>query len=65
MRQWVESWNRYRPVRLVLSCTPEEATLVRNMARERGETVQAYLMHLVVRAAARQRRTDTGEGGAR
>jgi|6_EtaG_2_1085325.scaffolds.fasta_scaffold315717_1 hypothetical protein len=55
-RHWLTSWNRHRTVRLVLSCTPEEATLVRELAAERGETVQAYLMHLVLRAAARSRR---------
>jgi hypothetical protein len=55
-RDWKTSWNRHRTVRLVLSCTPEEATLVRELAAERGETVQAYLMHLVLRAAARSRR---------
>jgi hypothetical protein len=55
-RHWERGWNRHRTVRLVLSCTPDEATLVRGLAAERGETVQAYLMSLVVRAAARSRR---------
>jgi uncharacterized protein (DUF1778 family) len=55
-RDWKTSWNRHRTERLVLSCTPEEAQLVRNMADERGETVQSYLMQLVLRAAARSRR---------
>jgi len=55
-RHWKDSWNRHRTKRLVLSCTPEEATLVRDMANERGETVQSYLMALVLRAAARSRR---------
>jgi hypothetical protein len=55
-RHWKESWNRHRAQRLVLSCTPEEAKLVRGLADERGETIQAYLMHLVLRAAARDRR---------
>ena len=60
-RHWKESWNRHRTVRLVLSCTPEEATLVRDLAAERGETTQGYLMHLVLRAAARSRR-EKGKG---
>ena len=55
-RHWKRSWNRHRTERLVLSCTPEEATLVRELADERGETVQGYLMALVLRAAARSRR---------
>ena len=56
-RHWKTSWNRHRTQRLVLSCTPEEATLVRELADERGETVQDYLMALVLKAAARSRRT--------
>jgi hypothetical protein len=60
-RHWKQSWNRHRTQRLVLSCTPEEASLVRDMARERGETVQGYLMALVLRAAARSRRTAQGQ----
>ena len=60
-RHWKQSWNRHRTQRLVLSCTPEEASLVRDMARERGETVQDYLMALVLRAAARSRRTAQGQ----
>jgi hypothetical protein len=55
-RHWKTSWNRHRTERLVLSCTPEEATLVRGMAESRQETVQVYLMGLVVKAAARSRR---------
>ena len=55
-RHWKISWNRHRTERLVLSCTVEEAKLVRDMANERGETVQDYLMNLVVKAAARSRR---------
>jgi len=55
-RHWKQSWNRHRTVRLVLSCTPEEAKLVRDMADELGQTVQAYLMALVLRAAAKHRR---------
>jgi hypothetical protein len=58
-RHWKDSWNRHRTARLVLSCTPEEASLVRGLAEERGETVQTYLMSLVTRAAARSRRKDT------
>ena len=58
-RHWKESWNRHRTARLVLSCTPEEASLVKGLAEERGETVQTYLMSLVTRAAARSRRKDT------
>jgi hypothetical protein len=60
-RHWKTSWNRHRTERLVLSCTPEEATLVRDMADERGESVQGYLMALVTRAAARRRREGTNE----
>ena len=55
-RHWKTSWNRHRTVRLVLSCSEEEAKLVRGLADERGETVQAYLMGLVLHAAARSRR---------
>ena len=64
-RHWKTSWNRHRTERLVLSCTPEEATLVRDMADERGESVQGYLMALVTRAAARRRREgrSTGQEG--
>jgi hypothetical protein len=58
-RHWKESWNRHRTERLVLSCTSEEASLVKGLASERGETVQTYLMALVTRAAARSRRKDT------
>ena len=58
-RDWKESWNRHRTERLVLSCTSEEASLVKGLAEERGETVQTYLMALVTRAAARSRRKDT------
>ena len=58
-RHWKESWNRHRTERLVLSCTSEEASLVRGLAEERGETVQTFLMSLVTRAAARSRRKDT------
>ena len=58
-RHWKESWNRHRTERLVLSCTSEEASLVKGLAEERGETVQTYLMALVTRAAARSRRKDT------
>ena len=57
-RDWKTSWNRHRTVRLVLSCTPEEATLVRELAEASGQTVQSYLMGLVLRAAARRRRSD-------
>ena len=56
-RHWDRGWNRHRTVRLVLSCTPEEAKLVRRLADEREETVQSYLMALVLKAAARSRRT--------
>lgn len=56
-REWKTSWNRHRPERLVLSCTPAEATLVRELAD--GQTVQSYLMSLIVKAAARQRRRAT------
>jgi hypothetical protein len=55
-RHWDRGWNRHRTQRLLLSCTPEEAKLVKGLADERGETIQAYLMHLVLRAAARDRR---------
>ena len=55
-RHWRTGWNRHRTQRLVLSCTPEEAALVRALAAERGETVQGLLMSLVTRAAARSRR---------
>ena len=58
-RHWKDGWNRHRTARLVLSCTAEEASLVRGLAEERGETVQTYLMSLVTRAAARSRRKDT------
>ena len=61
-RHWRASWNRHRTERLVLSCTPEEAALVRGLADERGETVQGYLMALVLKAAARSRRTRPGRG---
>jgi uncharacterized protein (DUF1778 family) len=57
-RHWKESWNRHRTERLVLSCTPEEAALVKGLAEERGETVQTFLMALVTRAAARNRRKE-------
>ena len=57
-RHWKESWNRHRTARLVLSCTPEEASLVKGLAEERGETVQTYLMSLGTRAAARSRRKE-------
>ena len=57
-RHWKKSWNRHRTARLVLSCTPEEAALVKGLAEERGETVQTYLMALVTRAAARNRRKE-------
>ena len=57
-RHWKSSWNRHRTERLVLSCTIEEAKLVRKMAEERGETVQSYLMSLVLRACARRRRAE-------
>ena len=60
-RHWKDGWNRHRTARLVLSCTPEEASLVRGMAEERGETVQTYLMALVTRAAARSRRKEMHE----
>ena len=60
-RHWKDSWNRYRTARLVLSCTAEEASLVRGLASERGETVQTYLMSLVTRAAARSRRKEIHE----
>ena len=60
-RHWKESWNRHRTARLVLSCTAEEASLVRGLASERGETVQTYLMALVTRAAARSRRKEMHE----
>lgn len=56
-REWKASWNRHRPERLVLSCTSAEATLVRELAD--GQTVQSYLMGLVVKAAARSRRRAT------
>jgi len=55
-RHWKDSWNRHRTERLVLSCTSEEARIVRDMADERGQTIQAYLMRLVLHAAARSRR---------
>ena len=61
-RHWRASWNRHRTERLVLSCTPEEAALVRELAAERGETVQSYLMALVLKAAARSRRTAIAKG---
>ena len=57
-RHWRASWNRHRTERLVLSCTPEEAALVRELAEASGQTVQSYLMGLVLRAAARRRRSD-------
>jgi hypothetical protein len=57
-RDW-KSHNRHRTTRLTLSCTPEEATLVRALAREHEKTVQAYLMELVLRQAARSRRAAT------
>ena len=57
-RHWKDVWNRHRTARLVLSCTAEEASLVRGLAEERGETVQTYLMALVTRAAARSRRKE-------
>jgi len=60
-RHWKHSWNRHRTERLVLSCTPDEASLVRGLAEERGETVQTYLMSLVTRAAARSRRKEMHE----
>ena len=56
-RHWKESWNRHRTVRLVLSCSEAEAKLVRGLADESGETVQGWLMALVLKAAARSRRT--------
>ena len=59
-RHWRDDWNRHRTTRLVLSCTPEEATMVRSLAAEKGVSIQGYLMSLVVRAAARARR---GSGG--
>jgi hypothetical protein len=55
-RHWERGWNRHRTQRLVLSCTLGEAALVRELAAERGETVQGLLMSLVTRAAARSRR---------
>lgn len=55
-RHWRTGWNRYRTIRLVLSTTPGEAALVRELAAEKEETVQTYLMSLVLRAAARSRR---------
>ena len=55
-RHWERGWNRHRKIRLVLSTTPSEAALVRELAAERGETVQGLLMSLVTRAAARSRR---------
>jgi hypothetical protein len=61
-RHWRASWNRHRTERLVLSCTPEEAALVRGLADEREETVQSYLMALVLKAAARSRRTAIAKG---
>jgi uncharacterized protein (DUF1778 family) len=57
-RHWKKSWNRHRTKRLVLSCTSEEATLVRELAAASGQTIQGYLMGLVLRAAARRRRSD-------
>ena len=39
-----------------MSCTSEEAQLVRDMADERDQTIQGYLMGLVLHAAARSRR---------
>jgi len=39
-----------------LSCTSEEARIVRDMADERDQTIQGYLMGLVLHAAARSRR---------
>ena len=56
-RHW-KNWNRFRTERLVLSCTSSEATLVRSLAEASGQTIQGYLMGLVLRAAARQRRSD-------
>ena len=55
-RHWKLGWNRHRTTRLVLSCTPSEADLVRGLAEEHEQSVQAYLMSLVLRAAARSRR---------
>ena len=55
-RHWERGWNRHRKIRLVLSTTPSEAALVRELAAERGETVEGLLMSLVTRAAARSRR---------
>jgi hypothetical protein len=56
MKTQQQSCNRYRSVRLVLSCTPEEAQLVRRLAE--GRTVQSYLMNLVITAAARQQEVE-------
>ena len=57
-RHWKKSWNRHRTERLVLSCTSEESLLVRSLAAASGQTIQGYLMGLVLRAAARRRRSD-------
>lgn len=56
-RHWQKSYNRHRTVRLVLSCTPEEAALVRGLAEERDESIQAFLMRLALKDAARSRRS--------
>lgn len=56
MKTQQHSWTRSRSVRLVLSCTPKEAQLVRRLAE--GRTVQSYLMHLVITAAARQQEVE-------
>ena len=55
-RHWKLDWNRHRTQRLVLSCTTEEAALVRGLAEEHDLSVQAYLMSLVLRSAAKSRR---------
>lgn len=48
-RHWLTGWNRQRPERLVLSCTHEEAAMVRGLAAARSETVQIFLMSLVMK----------------
>jgi hypothetical protein len=51
-RHWKTSWNRHREIRFVLSCTPDEAKLVKKLAQ--GQSTQSYLMGLVLEAAQRE-----------
>ena len=53
-RHWQSSWNRTREIRFVLSCTPDEAKLVRGLAEASGQTIQDYLMGLVLEAAKKE-----------